>query len=609
MNLDLAEVFAKVDEHRTTVAYFQAARQLLQCKEQLSPVRVAFLSSFTLDSLLPFLTVEAARFGFAIEAYVAPFNSVKPELLGADSGCVQHRPDVVFVANLLGDVRPDLAHDSLPGDAESLQQLVDELATDLTAPIRQFRSRSTAAVVFHALPRPWPPPLGVYEAMALGSQTNFVNRLNARLATAMNELPGGYLLDLDQICATVGYENCYDLKMWYLGRAPFSAALWLAWAREQAAFLLALLAPPRKCLVLDLDNVLWGGIIGENGLANIQLGQTYPGSVFRDFQRTVLELHDRGVLLAINSKNNLVDVEEVFRSHPDMILKWEHFACRRINWRSKTENMQEIARELNIGLESLVFFDDDPVEQARMRQSLPSVLTVPVPREPIQHVKVLRQSRAFDRLATTTEDRRRGAMYQEQAARNQLRDSAASIEDFLTSLQMTAHIEPVSDFAFPRAVDLLQKTNQFNLTTRRHAPAHLKTLLADPQYGVFTLRVTDRFGDNGIVGLAIIQKRDVTAHIESFLLSCRVIGRTVETAFLSFLAEWARASGASALEGEYLPTPKNGPAADFYSRHGFTPIQQDSRGSRWRMDLAPDSVQWPRYIAGNCHPVKAAAAL
>jgi FkbH-like protein len=609
MNLDLAQVFARVDERPTAATYLQAARQTAECKGQLSPVRIAFLSSFTLDSLLPFLTVEAARFGFTIEAYVAPFNSVKPELLGADSGCIHHRPDVVFVANLLGDVRPDLAHDTLSGNAESLQQVVNEFAADLTAPIRHFRSRSKAAVVFHTLPRPYPAPLGVYEAIAIGSQSNLVNRLNARLATVMNELPGGYLLDLDHICATVGYENCYDPRMWYLARAPFSAALWLAWAREQAAFLLALLAPPRKCLVLDLDNVLWGGIIGENGLANIQLGQTYPGSVYRDFQRTLLELHDRGVLLAINSKNNLDDVEEAFHSHPDMILKWEHFACRRINWKSKTENMQEIAHELNIGLDSLVFFDDDPVEQARMRQSLPSVLTLPVPREPIQYVKVLRHSRAFDRLTATEEDRRRGAMYQEQAARHQLRDSAASVEDFLTSLQMTAHIEPVGDFAFPRAVDLLQKTNQFNLTTRRHAPAHLKTLLADPQYGVFTLRVTDRFGDNGVVGLAIIQKRGDTAHIESFLLSCRVIGRTVETALLSFLAGWARASGASALEGEYLPTPKNGPAADFYSRHGFTPIEQGPHGSRWRMDLAQASIQWPPYIGGNSHPVKSTAPL
>jgi FkbH-like protein len=601
MNLDLDQILAKVDERPAMAIYMQAARQISACKEKLIPVRAALLSSFTIDSLLPFLIVEAARFGFAVEPYIAPFNSVKQELLGVESGCVRHRPHVVFIANLLDDIRTDRTYDCLSGDAESMVAIVNELVADLTAPIRQFRSRSEAAIAFHTLPRPQFPPLGVYEAMAVGSQSNLVNRLNARLTTVVNELPGAYLLDLERVCATVGYEKCYDPRMWYLGRAPFSAAMWLAWAREQAAFLRALLAPPRKCLVLDLDNVLWGGIVGENGMANIQLGQTYPGSVFRDFQRAILELHNRGVLLAINSKNNLEDVEEMFRSHPDIILKWEHFACRRINWQDKDENMREIARELNIGLDSLVFFDDNPAEQARMRQTLPSVLTLPAPPEPIQYLKVLRQSGAFDRLSATEEDRRRGAMYQEQVARRQLQDSFASVEDFLTSLQMTVQIEPVSDFGFRRAVDLLQKTNQFNLTTRRHGAGHLKTLMADPQCGVFSMRVTDRFGDNGIVGLAIIQKSGETAQIESFLMSCRVIGRTVETAFLSFLADWARESGTRTLEGEYLPTRKNAPAADFYSRHGFTRIEQSEHGSRWRVELNQASFQWPPYIGGNSH--------
>ena len=302
------------------------------------------------------------------------------------------------------------------------------------------------------------------------------------------------------------------------------------------------------------------------------------------------------MLLAINSKNNLADVQEVFTSHPDMILKLEHFASVRINWQDKPQNMHEIARELNVGLDSLVFFDDSPAEQEQMRQTLPQVLTLPVPAEPVKFVKVLRQSRAFDRLSLTDEDRRRAAMYQDQNARRQLAAAATSVEDFLASLEMIVRIDPVDELAFPRVVDLLQKTNQFNLTTRRHSASQLTALLAQPGWTAFALRVRDRFGDNGIVGVAIVQQQGATAGLDSFLLSCRVIGRNIETAFLAFLADWARESAVQALEGEFIPTAKNAPAADFFARHGFTRLTNGPGGSRWRLDLAGSPVRWPAYL-------------
>jgi FkbH-like protein len=231
-----------------------------------------------------------------------------------------------------------------------------------------------------------------------------------------------------------------------------------------------------------------------------------------------------------------------------------------------------------------------------MRQALPEVMTLPVPPEPIKYINLLRESRAFDRLSLTDEDRHRGEMYQGQTARRQLQQSATSLQDFLTGLQMTVSIERVDDYAFPRVVDLLQKTNQFNLTTRRHSAGQLKAMIDDAAQGVFCLRVADRFGDNGIVGAAIVQRRDETAHIESFLLSCRVIGRTVETAFLSFLVDWAKDWELTAIEGEFIPTAKNAPAADFYSKHGFIQVDSTNSGSRWALDLKKVPFQWPTYI-------------
>jgi FkbH-like protein len=404
------------------------------------------------------------------------------------------------------------------------------------------------------------------------------------------------VLDYERLCAHAGYRSWQDDKTWYLGRAPLSTQALSALARVQTAFIQASLGRQRKCLVLDLDNTLWGGVVGEDGVEGIRLGHTYPGNAFRHFQGVVLQLQRRGVLLALNSKNNQADVEEVLRSHPDMILREGHFASARINWRAKPENMVEIANDLGIGLDSLVFFDDSPAERALMRQALPEVLTLEVPSDPLKYAEVLLESRAFDRLSFTREDRRRGEMYREQAARRELKQAATSPQDFLRRLKMEVSIRPVDQFAFPRVLDLIHKTNQFNLTTRRHSAGRLAEMIADPTCGAFYLRVADRFGDNGIVGAAILQLRNGAAYIDTFLLSCRVIGRTVETAFLSFLTNLAKARGATTLEGEFIPTAKNAPAAEFFARHGFKRAGGDGAGSRWRLNLSDVSFQCPSYI-------------
>ena len=592
----LDQILRALDERPTVAAYAQAAREVRALREQLHPVRVGLLASFTIDALAPYLEVESARKGFAADLYLAPFNSVKQELLSRDSGCLRHQPDVVFVTQLLEDLCPPLAVDFLALPPGQTEKLVEQIIADLTATLTAFRKHSSASVVLHNFARPQHPTLGIYETMAPGSQTAVIQKLNARLVEAASKIAGVFVLDYDRCVAEVGWRNWQDDKMWYLGRAPFSAQALPVLAQTQAAFLHALRSPPRKCLVLDLDNTLWGGVIGEAGLAGIKIGHTYPGNLFTDFQRAILELSRRGVLLALASKNNAADAEEVFRSHPDMILKLEHFAARRISWQDKPASLREIAKELNIGLESFVFFDDNPAEQSLMRQALPQVLTLPVPPDPMKFVKLLRDARPFDRLSLTEEDRRRGEMYREQNARQDLEQSSGSVEEFLASLQMTATIREVDSFAFPRVLDLLHKTNQFNLTTRRHSAVELTALIGNPANGVFSLRVSDRFGDHGIVGLAIAQRRGDTAYFDSFLLSCRIIGRKVETAFLAFLADWAKTNGLRAFDGELILTAKNAPAADFFARHGFTEVSSDAHGSRWRLELAGAPLAWPACI-------------
>jgi FkbH-like protein len=410
-------------------------------------------------------------------------------------------------------------------------------------------------------------------------------------------VPGVYILDCDRLAADVGYENWQDPKMWYLARAPWSARALRVIARAQATFIRAVTTPARKCLVVDLDNTLWGGVVGELGVGGIQLGHTYPGNLYRDFQHALLGLHRRGVLLAINSKNNPADVEDVFQTHPDMVLKREHFASVQTNWRPKPDNMLTIADELGIGLDSLVFVDDDAAECALMREVLPQVLTLDPTREPLVRMDALFNSGAFEKVRITDEDRRRGELYRSQMQREHARNAAHSLDRFLQSLEMEVTIRPVDDFSLPRVLDLIQKTNQFNLTTRRYSAGQLASMLAKSNHAAFSLRVCDRFGDNGIVGAALVVQEDGDrAYLDSFLLSCRIIGRTIETAFLAFLLDWARERGISTLEGHFIATSKNAPAADFYARHGFTQTEGNEGTARWIMPVRDSPVRWPEYI-------------
>jgi FkbH-like protein len=588
---------AALDERPTLAAYQALARELAHVAPALRPARVAILSSFTIDQVLPFLRVEAARDGLCADVHVAPFNTVSQQLLDPQSGCARHRPDVVFVCVLLEDLCPRLAGDFLSLDREAADRLIDETVSSISSTLTAFRSHSTAIVVVSNFVVPATLLAGAADGGAGDSQADAIRRLNLRLAEAASAIPGVYIQDVDRLAAHVGQSRWYDSRMWALARAPLSAHALPALAASQSAFLRAALAPPRKCLVLDLDNTLWGGILGEDGLGGIKLGHTYPGNAFRAFQQHLLSLFRRGILLAINSKNNPADVDEVFRAHPDMVLAREHFSAVRVNWREKSANMIDIANELAIGLDALVFFDDSAVECALMKRALPEVLTIHAPKDVLSYAQTLARSHAFERLAITGDDRRRGEMYQAQAARRQELEASGSVDAFLDGLEMAADIRPLDQLTFARAVELSQKTNQFNLTTRRYTAPELAGVMRAADRGAFSLRLADRFGDNGVVGFAVVEGRGDVAAIDTFLLSCRVIGRRVETALLSFIADWARVRGFRTLEGDFIPTKKNAPAAGFFADHGFTRVGgSDTGASTWRLPLSTAGVPWPSCI-------------
>jgi FkbH-like protein len=326
----------------------------------------------------------------------------------------------------------------------------------------------------------------------------------------------------------------------------------------------------KKCIVLDLDNTLWGGIVGEDGLNGIKLGPTPPGNAYVEFQRHILSLNQRGIILAINSKNNFEDAIEVIRKHPYMILREENFACIRINWNDKVTNMREIAEELNIGVDSVVYFDDDPVNREYMSLNLPDVLTVNMPQDPALYVPTLLDLNDFNVLKITEEDTKRGQMYRQEKKRKDFEKTASNLDDFLKQLDIKLKIRKADQFTIPRISQLTLKTNQFNLTTKRYQEEDIQKFSENGKMIVGCAQVEDKFGDNGITGVFII-KKDIEKEwvIDTFLLSCRVMGREVEKGILGHIINEARKNNVEKIKAEFIPTLKNKPVENFLPACGF----------------------------------------
>lgn len=581
----LAELWNRAPQAST--AQFIVSRFQRLCDSQtVLPCRLAILRSFTLEPAVPLLRAAAAAHGIALTVQVGDFNAYAQELLDPQSRLDQFMPDVVILAVQTRDLVPELWRDFSGLDASAIEDAKARAVAGFRSWLQAFRSRSRAHVVIHTLEVPELPAGGILDAQSELSQTRAIRAINEELWQVARSCPGIYLLDYDALAARYGRQAWHDEEKWLTMRMPIAARCLLHLANEWLHFLHALTGKVCKALAVDLDNTLWGGIIGEDGMKGIQIGTEPPGAAYHALQQAMLDLYHRGIILTICSKNNPQDATEALEQHPGMLLRPSHFAVMRINWNDKAQNLREIAAELNIGVDALAFLDDNPVERAWVRQQLPEVTVIELPPNPLGYARTLRACGAFERVALSAEDRERGRYYAEQRLRADLQREAASLEGFYRSLRMQATVAPVTPETLARVAQLTQKTNQFNLTTRRYSEQQIREMAADPSYSVHTIQVLDRFGDNGLVGVAITRVQDAICEIDTFLLSCRVIGRTVETAFLAVLAAEARRRGAARLRGSFLRTKKNSPAQGFYAAHGFTRTFEENGASQWELDLA-----------------------
>lgn len=537
----------------------------------LPPLDLAVLRNVTVEPLEPFLRYQAAQAGFNARLRFGTFDGILQDALSDDSGVVAASPGGILVFLHLEVFSEALARRLPTLDAATVDAEVDRFAAYVQGTLAGLRGRTQAPILWHGFERPLHPAFGIADSRLERGQLAVVQRLNAVLRQALAAVDNAWFVDLDEVQTLVGARDFHDRRYWHIGRSPFGRAAQRAIAELDFRFLRALNGKAKKCLVLDCDNTLWGGILGEDGLEGIKLGHSFPGSAFRDLQHEIAGLGARGVILALCSKNEADDVWRVFREHPDMVLREEHIAAARINWRDKAANLRELAAELNIGLDAMVFVDDSPVECALVRESLPEVTVIQLPVDQVvEHRWTLAASGLFDTPALSDEDRRRGSMYKAEAQRRELQAQATDLKGFWTSLEMEVVVAHADDFSFPRLAQLEQRTNQFNLTTRRLGEAELRALAAEGG-AVLSLALKDRFGDYGIVGMAALRRDGAHAEIVSLMMSCRALGREVERALLAAVVDTARRLGAAALTGVYVPTKKNAQVAGFYPANGFAP--------------------------------------
>ncbi len=561
-------------------------------------IRLAIIGSSTLEPVAACLDVKVRLMGLQPETFVGGFNMYRQEALDSDSALYQHQSDLVILAvdaTSLLDAMFTARFVRMNQDEreDHLQQMV----VDLVSVVEALRDNGSALVVVNNFIVPEFTPFGVVDNKEEIGLRRFFGEANKRLERTFRDDSTVFVFDLDSVSGSYGKSRVVDWKTYYRGSVMFATDFLPSLASEYARYVRALKGLTKKCIVLDLDNTLWGGVVGEDGIEGIRLGPTPPGVEFMDFQRALLSLYNRGVILAINSKNNWDDAMKPIREHPHQILREEHFAAFRINWQNKAQNMTELAEEINIGLDSMVFMDDNPHERAQVHQAFPEVLVVEMPENPQMYRETLENLKVFDVLSLTREDMKRGEMYVGKRKRAELEEKTGSVDDFLRTLDLKVQVKQVDDFGKPRVVQLIGKTNQFNLTTRRYTDAEVESFRESDEYAVFSMSVKDKFGDEGIVGVAITKMENDDCIIDSFLMSCRVIGRSVETAFLSKIVSYARERNARRVIGEVIPTKKNPPARDLYERHGFEEVGTDSeRITRWALDIEKENIPVPDWI-------------
>jgi FkbH-like protein len=559
--------------------------------DPLIPFRLAVLSNSTIDLIVPALVASAARHGVALEVVQPSYDQVAQEALTPDSKVNSSKPDAVLLA---------LDYRALPlklslADAAASSATVRAVIQYLQMLRNGIKTNSNAVCIFQTFAPPVETLFGSLDRALPGTLRNLIDNINRELAEYVLG-SGDALLDVAGLAETVGLAGWHNTQLWNMAKFSFSDELIPLYADHVARTIAAIRGRSRKVLILDLDNTVWGGVIGDDGLEGIKVAQgDATGEAHLAVQRLALDLRRRGIVLAVSSKNTDEVARAPFTQHPEMLLKLDHIAVFQANWNDKATNIQAIAEELSLGLDAMVFLDDNPVERGLVRQLLPQVAVPELPEEAAYYARTLTAGGYFEAVAFAAEDLKRADFYQDNAKRAELQKQVGDVAAYLASLDMTITFQPFDATGRARIVQLINKSNQYNLTTRRYTDPEVAAAESDPEVFTLQVRLADIFGDNGMISVVICRPSEAGVwDIDTWLMSCRVLGRKAEHMVLREILEHARAAGVHKLTGTYRPTDRNQLVLDHYARLGFKKTgEEDSGLTRWELsvnDTAPPSA-------------------
>jgi len=557
--------------------------------DDLNTFNLTILRNIVLDPIETPAKYFARQSGLRAEIVFGEYDNVFQDSL--DSKKIAEGTDAVLIVTPLHALSPKLASSF---STLSETDVIDECAyvkEFISSVLANIRTLNREAYIFMlSFESPYLPSMGIHDWRMARGQLRTIEELNADIALLAGQFSNTYCLNANQILNKIGGDDFYDWRYWHVARALYSRQTLIGVSRLLFDSLDILLGKTKKCLVLDCDNTLWGGVVGEDSLSGIKLGSDYPGSCYLAFQEAVLELYHQGVIIALCSKNNEEDVVEVFDNHPAMLIKLEHIAVKKINWIDKVSNLQDIAMQLNLSVDSLVFVDDSRYEIELVESKLPQVRTLWLDNsESVVSAQKLRSLRCFDKMTLTDEDRKRGKMYQAHTKRVEM-TQATNIDDYLSSLNMQVSVFLSTPVDIPRLAQQTQKTNQFNLSTKRYTENDIRSFIDSQEFDVVAVKVKDRFGDLGIVGTAILQYLGRDVVLDTFLLSCRALGRKLEFVFLNEILAYCKRHRRNTLTINYVPTRKNVQVREFLIEYGLGEAEAEDQDLRSEIQLNIESV-------------------
>jgi FkbH-like protein len=549
--------------------------------DPLRPFKLAVLCNSTIDLIVPALVATAIRHGIVLEVIQPSYDQVAQEALTPDSKVNSSKPDAVLLAL---DYRA-LPLKMSPGDADAAAASIRGALGYLQTLRDGIKANSNAVCIFQNFAQPVETLFGALDASLPGTLRSLLASINHELAQYVAG-SGDVLLDAAGIAQTVGLAEWHNPRLWNMAKFSFSEELIPLYADHVGRVVASIRGKSGKVLILDLDNTVWGGVIGDDGIEGINIAQgDAAGEAHLAVQRLALDLRQRGIILAVSSKNTDEVARRPFEQHPEMLLKLEHIAVFQANWNDKATNIQAIAEELSLGLDAMVFLDDNPVERGLVRQLLPEVSVPELPEDPAYYARTLAAGGYFEAVAVSGEDFKRASLYQDNAKRATLQRQTGGLEAYLASLQMTITFQAFDATGRSRIVQLINKSNQYNLTTRRYTEPEVAAAEREPSVFTLQVRLSDIFGDNGMISV-VICRPDATGEwqIDTWLMSCRVLGRKVEHMVLREILRHARTAGIRKLLGTYRPTDRNQLVVEHYAKLGFTKAAEEESGlTRWEL--------------------------